>query len=208
MANDYILMGDIVSSRQYKGGKLNQAFSHLVSYCNRELSAGILSPYTITLGDEFQGIAGSLRSAIESIFCIEEACLRSSISFKLRFVLLYGRIDTPINKRIAHGMMGPGLLKAREILNNKKRGAPRFRFALPDQKLTLQLSRLFSVLESLISEWHEKDFSLIADMLANDNNDEVGKKHGKNRSQIWKRRKSLRINEYKTINKVIFDFIE
>ena len=201
-------MGDIVSSRKHNAKELKQDFTDLVSNCNAELSSGILSPYTITLGDEFQGIAKSMRSAIESIFYFEEARLKKSLNFKLRLVLLYGGIDTPINKKIAHGMMGPGLSKAREMLTDKKRGNPRFRFALPDEKIALQLNRIFSVLESLTAEWHKKDFPLIIDMLANDNNEEVGKKHGKNRSQIWKRRKSLRIDEYKTLKRVILDLIE
>jgi len=200
-------MGDIVSSRKYRQGELNQTFAHLVSHCNEEMASGILSPYTITLGDEFQGIAKSLRSAVESIFCFEETCLRKLLTFNVRFVLVYGGIDTPINEKIAYGMMGPGLSKARGLLTDKKRGTSRFLFDLPDNTLSLQLTRIFSVLESVVEEWHKKDFPLIVDMLANENNKEVGNKYGKDRSQIWKRRKSLRISEYEILKQVIFDLI-
>lgn len=201
-------MGDIISSRKYSADKLNKTFTHLVSYCNKEMASGILSPYTITLGDEFQGIAKSLRSALEAIFYFEEIRLKKLLTFNVRFVLVYGGIDTPINEKIAYGMMGPGLSKARGMLTDKKRGASRFLFDLPDSILSLQLTRIFSVLESMIEEWHKRDFPLIMDMLANENNEEVGNKYGKNRSQIWKRRKSLRISEYKILKQVIFDLIK
>jgi len=36
-------------------------------------------------------------------------------------------------------------------------------------------------------------------MISEQNNKEVAAKHGKNRSQIWKRRKHLLIEEYKLI---------
>ena len=128
MAHYYILMGDIIASRKYKGLQLTQIFESLVSSCNSDLASGILSPYTITLGDEFQGVAKSLKSGIQSIFYFEETILRLGIDFKLRYVLHYGSIETQINREIAYGMRGPGLTKAREILELNRRNRPRFHY--------------------------------------------------------------------------------
>jgi hypothetical protein len=44
-------------------------------------------------------------------------------------------------------------------------------------------------------------------MLQNENNEEVAIKHKKNRSQIWKRRKTLLITEYKALKQVILGII-
>ena len=57
MAKHYILMGDIISSSLYAPKSLRNSFIHLISDCNDMFAHDIISPYTITLGDEFQGIA-------------------------------------------------------------------------------------------------------------------------------------------------------
>ena len=208
MENYYILMADIIASRKQRSNILSRDLKNLVASCKTNLASGILSPYTITLGDEFQGVAKSLRSALESIYYFEETALKEKIHFKLRYVLHYGKIETRLNRKIAHGMMGAGLTRARELLNQKQRGRPRFLFDLANNMLTKQLNRIFSVFDSLIAEWREKDYPLISDMLINDSNEEVGAKHEKNRSQIWKRRKHLRIDEYKILKEVVFDLIK
>lgn len=208
MTNYYIVMGDIIKSGNYPTNQIYGSFQKIVSECNETLQAGILSPYTITLGDEFQGVAASLHKAVESIFFLEEARLYNQIDFKIRYVVHYGKIETPINIRIAHGMMGKGLTEARKMLTKKWRNKSRFLFELPDQKLCRQLNRLFSTLDSIIEEWRAKDFLLVIDMLAMESNKEVGIKHGKNRSQIWKRRKTLFVREYKTLKTVIYEMIK
>ena len=68
MPQYFILMGDIVGSSGQNSVDLIEGFSALVSSCNNTLKHQILSPYTITLGDEFQGIAASLRGLLDSIF--------------------------------------------------------------------------------------------------------------------------------------------
>ncbi|MDR4503302.1 MAG: SatD family protein [Candidatus Scalindua sp.] len=208
MENYYILMADVVASRRHRGNTLSRDLKQLVASCTTNLASGILSPYTVTLGDEFQGVAKSLHSALESIFYFEETTLKENIRFKLRYVLHYGRIETRLNRKIAHGMMGTGLTRTRELLNQKRRGSPRFLFELANNMLSNQLNRLFRVFDSLITGWREKDYLLISDMLENDNNEEVGARHEKNRSQIWKRRKHLRIEEYKILKEVVFDLIK
>jgi hypothetical protein len=45
-------------------------------------------------------------------------------------------------------------------------------------------------------------------MLSDQNNEEVAAKHGKNRSQIWKRRKYLLIEEYRLTKAVVLDLID
>jgi len=199
MALQYILMGDIIGSRKYDARKLRNDFMGVVSSCNEELEQNILSPFTVTLGDEFQGITTSLDGVVKAIFYMEETILSRRLAFKIRYVAVYGAIDTPINQLKAHTMMGAGLTKARKILTDKRRGLPRIRFDLGDAYTTNQLNRLFLVLDGLTSRWDIGDSLLILDMLANTNNEEVGVAYGKNRSQIWKRRKNLLIEEYRAL---------
>ena len=205
MARQYILMGDIIGSSNYDARQLREEFMGLVSLCNEKLDGSILSPYTVTLGDEFQGVATSLRAVLEAIFHLEESVLRRGLAFKIRYVAVHGEIDTPVNRLKAHTMMGAGLTKAREILTDKRRGKPRFRFDLADAHTMDQLNRLFLVLDGLAGRWDRGDGLLILDMLANPHNEEVGVKHGKNRTQIWKRRKHLLIEEYRALREAIVE---
>jgi hypothetical protein len=208
MPNYFILMGDVIESRKRNATSLRQQLESLLATCNRDLKPNIVSPYTTTLGDEFQGIAGSLHAVAETIFCLDEARIKKQYDFMIRYVAHYGEIQTPINTDVAYGMMGPGLTKARDLLTDKRRGEPRFCFDLPDTRLAENLTRLFSVIDGLTDRWKQRDFSLITDMLASTNNEEVAAKHTKNRSQIWKKRKHLLIEEYRAAKAVIVDLID
>ena len=205
MSLQYILMGDIIGSRRYAAEQLRNEFMGLISSCNKELQQDIFSPYTVTLGDEFQGVAASLTAAVKTIFYLEETSLRLGLRFKMRYVTVHGAIETPLNRVKAHTMMGAGLTEARSLLTDKGRGTPRFRFKLDDMHRMSQLNRLFLVVDGLTDRWNRKDRELILDMLVNTHNEDVGVAHGKNRSQIWKRRKNLLIEEYRALKESLLE---
>ncbi len=208
MSLQYILMGDIIESSSYQAASLREAFLAQIEACNYALGAEIVSPYTVTLGDEFQGVAASMQAAMQAIFYLEEGLLGANQPFKLRYVAVKGEIDTPLNRQKAHTMMGAGLTRARQMLTDKRRGQPRFRFDLSDRATTRQFERLFTVLDGLIGRWSPADAVLICDMIASPHNAEVGERHGKNRSQIWKRRKHLLIEEYRALKAAILDLAD
>jgi hypothetical protein len=208
MSLQYILMGNIIASSSYQAPSLREAFLAEIDACNHALVAEIVSPYTVTLGDEFQGVAASMQAAMKAIFYLEEGLLGAKPPFKLRYVAVQGEIDTPINRQKAHTMMGAGLTRARQMLTDKRRGQSRFRFDLPDRVATRQFERLFTVLDGLMDRWSPADAVLICDMIASPHNAEVGQRHGKNRSQIWKRRKHLLIEEYRALKAAILDLAD
>jgi hypothetical protein len=201
-------MGDVVNSSDYDGEMLSKGLKELVESTNKKYGKAILSPLTITLGDEFQGILSSVSSGIDLLFYLEEALLKTEPDFKLHYVLLLGEIETEINPEIAYEMMGKGLTEARKMLSSKKRNRKRFRFKLQNKEQTEQLSKIFEVLDTIILNWKKEDYPLILDMINNDNNSEVGELHDKNRDQIWKRRKTLMINEYNLLKDFIKTYIK
>lgn len=202
MTQYYIVMADVIRSRSYDGSNLMHEFMRIVEECNAAHKGALLSPYTITLGDEFQGVAGSLRSAVDSILFLEDRLLTVHPVFMLRYVIVYGGIDTPINPLVAHGMTGPGFVSAREMLTKKRRGRRRFQLNLSGSLYTDDLNMLFRLLELLSGHWKEKDYALIRELLWNDDAD-VAARFGKTKSQIWKRRKTLQIEEYITIKELL-----
>ncbi len=203
LASQFILMGDVVDSRDLESVPLQRNFEHLVDACNRELAELILSPLTITLGDEFQGLTFDLTSAVDCLFFLEERRLAETLDFVLHFVVHEGEIETPVNREIAYGMMGPGLTRARELLTESARPRPRFLFELQDGALSEALNHQFRVYEGLLERWSVDDYPLILRMLAEPNNTSVAAEFDKNRSQIWKRRKTLLVEEYRSTKEVI-----
>ncbi|MEO9885278.1 MAG: SatD family protein [Balneola sp.] len=207
--NNYpIFMGDVVNSSGYDGDLLSKGLKDLVKQTNKSYKKSILSPLTITLGDEFQGVLSSVSSGIDLLFYFEEELLKTEPDFKLQYVLLLGEIETEINTDIAYEMMGKGLTEARKLLSTKKRSRKRFQFKLQNKELTEQLTKIFEVLDAIILNWKKEDYPLIIDMIHNENNSEVGELHDKNRDQIWKRRKTLMINEYNLLKDFIKTYIK
>ena len=203
-----ILMGDVVSSSSYKAEKLHTELKELVEVTNMTFRKNILSPLTITLGDEFQGVVDSLQSAVQIIFLLEEESLRRELNFRLHYVFHTGKIETDINPDIAYEMLGSGLTHARKLLTDKSRDRKRFVFDMGKNSLSEQLIRIFDVVDGLTQNWKKEDFKLIWSMIKNENNQEVGDEFDKNRDQIWKRRKTLMIKEYTQLKDFIFTYTD
>lgn len=202
----YILMADVISSSEYNAKKLGHDLMHLVENVNSNMQDATLSPYTVTLGDEFQGVTKTLTTGIETILDFEKQLMAMVCGFKLRYVLHYGSIETEINQDTSHGMLGEGLAKARKQLSTKKRDRKRFMFSLDDEEISLQLNRLFEIMDGITQRWKIDDYSLILSMIQFDSDSEVGEKHGKDRTQIYRRRKTLLINEYNLLKDFILAY--
>jgi hypothetical protein len=196
--NHIILMADIIQSSKLKQAALMRDFKQLVAAVNQIRPALFLSPPTITLGDEFQAVARDLGSALIAIMQLEEAIIGQGLAFKLRYVVLEGAIDTPINKKNAHGMLGPGLTAARELLDeSKKSGIPRFTFDLVDADQGTALRNLFVTLQTIIDGWRvAKDYAMVAQFLEHTDYKRVAEQIQKDRSQVYKRGRSLMIDAY------------
>jgi len=192
----YILMGDVIGSRRHNARALAKQLGALIARCNHALGPKTLSPYTVTLGDEFQGVSTSLFGVVETIVWLEEAILRSGYEFKLHYVAHWGEIDTPINPLIAHGMMGPGLTRARAVLTEKHKERPRIAFDFAPSPATAILNDVAFALAGNIDIWKRKDFELVVSMIDTPDNAEVAQQHDRDRTTVWRRRKHLRVADY------------
>jgi len=199
----FILMGDIIGSSNYEYEELK--------YLKRTIDAtnkifDFISPLTVTLGDEFQGIVRSLQQGMKAMFKIEELLIKEDYPFELRYSLGFGEIITPLNSNIAHGMYGEGLTKTRSILEeSKKDKRRRFDVWLPNEKFNEILDNSLFVYQSFLDNWNEKDFEVVSKFYESKDYKEVAKLLNKRSDQIWKREKNLRIREYFEIQDVILN---
>ena len=202
--NYWIIMADIIKSTDYEGFILQEKFKEAVNYINKKLKKNLISPLTITLGDEFQGITNSLKNSILILFHLEEYLIKNNANFALRYVINYGKIDTAINTEIAYGMLGEGLSHARKMLENLKKTDKKYEIETDKETKNKALNDAFSVLQNIQSRWSsEADKELVSLFIQYHDYKLIAAKTKVTRSQIWKKEKSLNISSYFAIKNVI-----
>src|SRR5688500_17029360 len=99
------LIGDFVQSKSLENrGEVQRTFAGVCANLNTERKElGLVSPLTITLGDEFQAVFGDVVRLWECILRIEAAMEPVAI----RFAVGLGTISTDIQHDTALGMDGP-----------------------------------------------------------------------------------------------------
>jgi hypothetical protein len=128
-----VLMGDLVASRAARSAAaLHELFDAGVDDFNRRWRGRIVSPLTITLGDEFQGLLSDTLGAFELMQAMRMHFLAQDV--ECRFVLAPIRLDSPLNPARAWNMMGAGFSEARERLNDKA-DVSAYRFSFPAEPL-------------------------------------------------------------------------
>ena len=198
-------MADIIKSRTKDSNLLMKEFKAMIESTNALFKQGLKSPLTITLGDEFQGVITDVKTAIEIIVHLEEVVIHKKLDFKLRYVLLEGVIDTHINNRRAYEMLGPGLTESREKLSSLKKTDKRFLVSLDNKVCTYILNNSFVVFQSLVNDWKvDKDYAIVSAFLQYRDYKKVSELTNRNRSLIWKREKTLKIESYYATKNIIF----
>jgi hypothetical protein len=200
-----VLMADIVGSSEKNAAGLMADFRAAVKWVNKKNGKMISSPLTITLGDEFQGLVKNTEGVFTVIFDLERYLLKLKNPFKLRYVVNDGAIETPVNKDIAYGMLGPGLTQGRTQLNSMKTTKDRFSIELANQHLARQLALAMSVYQGIADGWTPAQQKVVS-VFWEENADyrRVAKKLKKDPTVMWKRKRSLMIEETDHLKKLIF----
>jgi hypothetical protein len=202
--NYWIIMADIIKSTDYEGFILQENFKEAVRFINSKFQKKLISPLTITLGDEFQGVCNSLKNSILIILHLEEHILKNHSNFELRYVINYGTIDTPINTEIAYGMLGEGLSQARKMIENLKKADNKYEIKTGIKTKNKALNDAFIILQNIQAKWSSKDDKELVSMFIQYHDYKIiAAKTKVNRSQIWKKEKSLNISSYFAIKNVI-----
>jgi hypothetical protein len=123
-----VVMGDIVGSQSSESKTaLSRVFNSAVAAANKKFRSVLVSPLTITLGDEFQGLAKNTSLGFDIVTDLRLSLLCNNVS--CRFVLGTTKLDTKVNPAKAWNMMGEGLAQARKRLNDKS-DANAYRFSI------------------------------------------------------------------------------
>jgi len=197
--NDYIIfMADVIDSASKDNMSTANELKQLVEAINSEHQHCILSPMTITLGDEFQGVISDVEAAVDLLLFSEQWMLMNKTSFNLRYVVYEGEIETPINTETSYGMLGSGLTEARKLLSRKSKDRKIAEFVLHDERKSRLLNKVTKAMlgfRDLPARY--KNAEILGDLLFSELSDkEVADKNGKSPSEIWKYRKNWYVESW------------
>lgn len=155
-----VLIADIESSKQIKEeqrealqAKLQQELDHL-----NKIEYGPVSPYTITLGDEFQAVFEEADMLFIHFFRI----LAKLHPVRVRFSLGVGSIATPLNTEQSIGMDGPAFHQARKGMDQLKESGFLFHLNVEEEdNAALKLiNNSLELLSHEIQTWNQNRLSI------------------------------------------------
>lgn len=165
------LIGDVVGSKDVpKRADLQKKLTQALKKINDRKPRPVVSPYTVTLGDEFQAVYKTADTLFLDVFSI----LVEVYPEKIRFGVGLGELTTPINSKQALGMDGPAFHRARAAIAVLKESEDLIRLQgepPPQQKPEFDQWRLFAYLLNFVSQkvgnWERNRLRIICGLLAN-----------------------------------------
>lgn len=162
MSKSLVLIADIEASKEIEGKErenLQQRLEEILDTLNEDAN-GLISPYTITLGDEFQAVF----SKADDIFIQMLKIMAALHPVVVRFSLGVGEIATPINSEQAIGMDGPAFHKAREGIDILKETGKLINIRIEGEEddLTIEIiNGSLKLLSKQIRSWNKKRITIL-----------------------------------------------
>ncbi|RMI20445.1 MAG: hypothetical protein D6681_02335 [Calditrichaeota bacterium] len=153
-----VIIGDMSGSKQLSGRSRYQAqlfIKSAIVQINEEYAEHIEAPFTITKGDEFQGLLTDLEAAFRIVLALEKL----TFPVRLRFGLGVGEVlkmgsHTPIE------MDGPAFHRANAALNMAKKKKCNYYIITPDENINLLINTTFHLITAIKQRWKERHYRL------------------------------------------------
>ena len=156
------LIGDLIESKQLKNRKKAQKdLQDMMAVLNQDY---LVSPFTVTTGDEFQAL---LRPNPEIMQLLDQIAL--GFPHPIRFGLGLGEIVTDINREQSIGADGPAYWRARaaiEAIHEKNDyGSSRIAVSLGDEELSQAVNTVLAATSFIQSKWNTSQREVLERML-------------------------------------------
>jgi hypothetical protein len=155
------VIADVVGSRELPRRELFQRRLARVLEERRSGARHLASPYTITLGDEFQAV---YRGA-ETVFADVVKILAAIHPVRARFAVGLGPLSTRLNPRAALGMDGPAFHRARAALTALKADGGLLRVAGPVEEPWALTNHTLNWLSHHLAGWRQNRLEVLAGLL-------------------------------------------
>lgn len=169
-----VIIGDIVKSREIKDReKFQEIFEKKSKMIEVFEPNDIVSTFTVTIGDEFQGVLKNANRLFKFIDELEYGLNmtlaykqsyknpeRAKQSYTLRYGIGVGKITTKINKDAAIGMDGPAFYNARKSIENAKKNSLKYFFESGSEN-DVAINILLNWLSTENKKWNSRKFQIV-----------------------------------------------
>jgi len=189
-----VVIGDVVASRHLPvRAQFQRRMKQALQALNGRRKA-LASPYTLTLGDEFQAVYRDAGTAFADVFSL----LAELAPAQARFALAVGEIVTPINPTQSIGMDGPAFHRARALLEGLKAKRRLLGVTRGTDDWRLAGSSL-AVLSGQMEGWRPNRLKLFARLLAGESTADLAKRTGITTRAVNKNIYAADLDEWKLI---------
>ena len=164
---DYIaIIGDMIDSKDIENRfEGQQQLKACLDKLNIKYQAVLASKFSITLGDEFQG----LLMAEAPLFQIIDEINQSMEGINLRFGIGLGKILTDINPEVSLGADGPAYWYAREAINHIHQkndyGNTQLAVRMDEKEVEEVINSLLAASEAIKASWRDSQKVLLQTLL-------------------------------------------
>ncbi len=162
MKSYIVVIGDIEHSKQLSQDdrrEVQKTLESVFQKINRQ-SNDIISPYTITLGDEFQAVYQSSGEIFKHIWTV----MANTHPVYVRFSIGVGNITTEINKKNSLGMDGPVFHTTRERIEWMKEEKILLSVSTDDTQFDRLVNNTFRILGANLRGWKKNRFTILKKM--------------------------------------------
>lgn len=158
-----VLIGDLIASRHITDRAATQTLlAAALKRLNRTSRPSLTSPYTLTLGDEFQAVFHRADTVFQDIVSL----MHQLEPVQIRFSLALGEITTALNHRQALAMDGPAFYRARAGIDHLKGSGDLLAVSglpAPCQELTTGSLRLVG---HVMEKWRPNRLAILQRLMA------------------------------------------
>ncbi|RSJ27147.1 SatD family protein [Streptococcus intermedius] len=168
------LIGDIIESKKIQDrAQVQQQLLRLMKELNWQYQDYLISPFTVTTGDEFQ----ALFSPNSYMFQIIDQLSVAFSPYEIRFGIGVGEMVTEINKEQSIGSDGPAYWLAREAINHihdkNDYSINHISVFLADEEVTWTVNAMLAACSFIQSKWTEVQYDVLKQLLTENIYDET-----------------------------------
>lgn len=191
-----VIIADLVASRRLPArAQFQRRLKTVLQGVNARAGRALASPYTLTLGDEFQAVYRDAATVFADLMSIQAQIA----PVQARFALATGPLATTVNAAQAIGMDGPAFHRARALLERLKDERRLFGVQTTDAPDWTLPGGALAVLSGITEGWLPKRFEVFAGLLAGAGRPELAKKTGITVRAVNKNIRAADLDEWKRI---------
>jgi hypothetical protein len=153
-----VIIGDVSGSRQLSGRNRYQTqlfMKSAIVQINEEFHEHIEAPFTITKGDEFQGLLSDLEGAFKIVLALEKLTFPTRIRFGIGVGNIYR-----MGGKLPIEMDGPAFHRANAALNFAKKKKYSYYMKTHNESVDMLANTIFQLMTALKQRWNERHFRL------------------------------------------------